>query len=393
MPGWSPAPTWRPAVKQATRPGAGPRVVTVEEADWTASGPTALHVELSGERVHLPLPEADVAVRVLRGHGWRRPDAPVRPGGQPGFEGQPAVHAPRLPGYDPVLLARGERAGQLVQQRIPLGQGPAARARTHQFEGDVVAASVIGRRLVVMLASSGRLRVRVVGKHLANVHRIDLPIEALELTAADVEAAAQQPPAELFFEGGSLAVCLAGRWWLLRQDGDVEPWPGRLATVASGVTDTPFVLNAWGTTLSVYWRGLHQTYQLGSDQRPAVVTGGGLFAWQRGPQLWHWAALPDRPGEGVRLDVGNRVSIPSGFTALATAQVGGRGGVLAIGEGGVLVLATVGETLPLTAWSGGTGTPVVHAHQQLIAVQRPDGAVEVGRLDTDEVLVRLGGSA
>jgi hypothetical protein len=279
-----------------------------------------------------------------------------------------------------------------VQQRIPLDQGPAGRVRTHQFDGDVVAASVIGRRLVVLVASSGRLRVRVVGKHLANVQRIDVPFDALELTAADVEAAAQQPPAELFFEGGSLAVCLAGRWWLLYEDGGVVAWPRRVATAASAVNDAPIVLNTWQSTLSVYWSGQTRTYQLGSEQPPAVVTGGGLFAWQHEPHIWDWAALPTRRGDGVRLDVGNRVSIPPGFTALATAQVGGSGGVLAIGDAGALVLATVHEARPLPAWSGGTGTPVVHAHQQLIAVQSPDGAVEVGRLDTDEVLLRLGGS-
>jgi hypothetical protein len=111
-------------------------VVTVEEADWTASGPSALQVELSGEGVHLPLPEVDVAVRVLRGHGWRRPEAPVRPGGLPGAEGLPAVHAPCLPGYEPVLLARGSGRdswcsnGSRSTRGLPVGCAPTSSTAT-----------------------------------------------------------------------------------------------------------------------------------------------------------------------------------------------------------------------------------------------------------------------
>jgi hypothetical protein len=373
----------------AARP---PRFVTVAESDWASDGPSAVVVGLAGERLHLSLPPAEVGVRVLRGQGWRRrqPDPTSRL-----LTG--AGHGPRLPGNTPTLLVRGRDTGEIVAQRIPDPTARAGRPRTHRFPGPVVAASVLGARLVALVAVDGVLETRVVGRRLADVHRISVPLEELGLDSAAVDALADAPPAEVLFRTGELLVPLSGRWWQLSAAGRRAVQPTVAAAVATTTLDTPAVVVRSGGQLWV-WTG-SSTGRFGpvptGGPLPEVHLGSGAIAWH-GDSGWRLAELPSPLGRATPLPSGQPpeggvlLGVESEVTVLGVTRISGQTGLVAVGGGGVLVKFFTSEGMrTLTRWSGGIGIPALHTRLPLIAVQRDGGGIEVGDLDTGQVRLRV----
>ena len=355
-----------------------PHVVTVTETDWTASGPSALAVGLAGERLHLPLPEPDVAVRILRGHGWRR--APRASGVSAGAAG-----APWFPGPAPVLMARGPRPQVLVHQRVPAPGRAAGSLRRQTFSAPVLAATAIGRRLIVLTARNGILAASVVGRSLGAVDGLSVPLGQLGLSDADVADAAAGPPAPLHVVAGEVLTRLGGGWWALRADGTAEPRPDVAAVVPFAALDATAVVDR--TVLPDDGRpGLWPPDPGDGNPPNDLLVGAGRTAWHAAPQVWY---LRPARGSGGNGPAGGPISVPDGARAIGVADVQGRVGVVAVSRAGVLVtLSTIDRTTTLTRWSGGTALPVVHPLLPLIAVRRDDGTIEVGRIGTEQLCLR-----
>ncbi|HET9657405.1 MAG TPA: hypothetical protein VFP72_18780 [Kineosporiaceae bacterium] len=384
------------ARRSSTAGARPPRFVTVAESDWTGDGPSAVVVGLAGERLHLSLPPADVSVRVLRGQGWRRrqpaPTSRLLTG---------AGHGPRLPGNAPTLLVRGRDTGEIITQRVPDPTAQAGRPRSHRFPGPVLAASVLGARLVALVALDGVLETRVLGRRLADVNRISVPLEELGLDSAAIDALVAAPPAEVLFRSGELLVPLAGRWWQLSASGRPTPQPTVAAAVASTTLDNPAVVVRSGGQLWV-WTGA-STGRFGpvpaSGPVPETQLGSGAIAWE-GDSGWRLADLPSPLGRAAPLgsgqppDAGIPLRVDPGVTVAGVTRIGGQTGLVTVGGGGVLVRFVTGEgTRALTRWSGGIGVPALHTRLPLIAVQRDGGAIEVGDLETGQVRLRVEGSS
>ena len=373
--------------------GAGvcPRLVTVTETDWTASGPAALAVRIGPDEVRLPMPAAPEAVRVLRGQGWqRRPGAPsVRTTGTSG--------PPVLPGYQPVLLVRGDRDGVLVRQKVPAPGEQAGKLRRHQFPGPVLAASVVGGRLVALVADDGLVRVHISGKDLAGLHRLEVRTEHLDLSAADVVALADAPPAELWFHRGALLVRLPSGWWSLERRSPPEHRQDLRAVVPSSITDACGLVTSLGDTG-------HLLFESGKDVLGAygpvlpeladedVLVGAGALAWQAGGGAWQVADLPRPWGRAPRVtdteDQGVRIQVPDGGTVLGLARLDHRPALVVVSAADqILRLVSPSRAHVLSSWSGGLAA--LHACSTLVAVRRPDGAIEVGEVGSGQVRLRL----
>ncbi len=372
--------------------GRWPRRVVVQESDWTEAGPTALVVGLAGERVHLPLPALDLAVRVLRGQGWRR-TAPTRTSSAGG-----GLRQMRLPGAAPFLLARGADAHRLVTQRVPDPGAQTGQPRVRRFPGPVLAASRIGTRWVALVAVDDVLEVRIVGKRLADVDRIRVPLTELGLMSADVDSLAAEPPAELFFRSGELLVRLGGSWWRLSPAGTFETWGTTVAVSPSTEVDVPLVAMHFDDHLWVALNGGAGRFGPVQDSGPVPEThlGAGAIAWQDGggwrlADLVHQtrpitacSAAPSSPDPGVPVDV------DTGTKVVGVTRIGDVPGLVTVGGGGVLVRFVSRQgTRTLTRWSGGIAPPALHARLPLIAVEREDGVVEVGDLGSGQVRLRV----
>lgn len=346
----------------STGPGPRPRSVTVREDGWTAAGPSALLVSLAGERLHLPLPEPNAAVRVLRGEGWRRTTQPAPvPAGA-------GLRHPVLVGAKPVLLARGAAPGELVRQRIPEPGGTVPRFRRHRFRGEILAASSIGTRLVVLVARDDVVVAEVLGKHLADVHRIEAPLDALGLTESDLVEAVQRPPGELAFTHGGLLARLTTGWWLLH--------PGRPPRHRPDVRAVlPTSLGSDRTALL--------TAQNGGPDR--IMTGCDAWVWRAADGRWRADGLPDRPDRPTEqpwwTGRGRLLPLPADAHVIGAGTLEGEPGAVVLAPAGQLLrLVTPDRERTLTRWSGGIGTPSLHPVEPLVAVQRDGGAIEVGDL-------------
>src|SRR5262249_19724341 len=142
------------------------RTITVVESAWDDTGARAVDVKLSGASITLPLPERDLAIRALRGGGFRRTERAA-------FREKPPPRATglRLPAFTSSarrLLLRGGEPGEISSVYLPDGR-PASAAKAYRLDGAVVAASWLGKRLVAVAVNGDDASVHVIGKRLGKL--------------------------------------------------------------------------------------------------------------------------------------------------------------------------------------------------------------------------------
>jgi hypothetical protein len=368
------APTWllcAPGLAAALPPGPPPlvpgrRTLTAWESGWDGDGARTVDVRLAGERLTLPLPDAPAAVRALRGEGFRRQQHAVRPG-TPGRTAAAAVRHPAFPGVARRLVGRGESVDELATVAVPVGHGrtpPLVTPSLRRFGGPVLAAGTPGRRLVALHARGGLARIVVVGKHLAGLDGVMVPLDALGLPAELPPGLGDAPPAVLLFASGTLLCDVGDGWRRIHADGTVLPLPDLVRATPLG-TDHPSLTRA-------------RDVPAGAEVR-----------------VGHRCVASSEDGVGWTL-------ARSGFTGHVTVREGSRvAGVLSLdgtpglvtvsGTGRLLRLVRPGHTRTLTEWCGGAADvmPAVHPTLPLLAVTRDDGSVEVADLAANRTVARV----
>ncbi len=347
------------------------RVLISQESAWGAEGATTVRVLLDGIRTELPLPRRDLAVRALRGAGFRRAGPAVAD------LRKAALRHPTFPSAERRLLARGDGDDQIISMAIPASaDAPAARPRWHRLPGPVLAASPLRHRLVALVARDHQLCVHVVGRRLGHVEDIAVPIDQLDLKVADVEAILADGLPPLFFEGGNLLCRLHGTWWRLAPEG--SPQVASLVAAGPGRNlDKPRTIANWRGRLWV--DGAPASLAIPADA--AIVLGGGGLAWSADGTAWHIYS-DGEPGVTITVEPGSQV--------LALVRVGQVPSLLTVSKMGRIVrLATRDGTRTLTRWSDTPSPPAVHPTFPLLAVQRSNGQIEVGDLATGDLLLVL----
>lgn len=342
------------------------RMLSSRECAWTGDGAAAVEVLLDGVRAELALPRHDLAVRALRGAGFRREPRLIDSGGA-------VLGPPVFPSAQPRLLARGRDAAELMVVTMSVTGEQRGRPRWHQMAGDVIAATFFpGRRLVALILVDGNLRVQVIGKRLGSVNEIDLPIDAVGVDVDTVLANVAERPAPLYFASGDLLCELAGTWWRISPENEARP--ESIAAIGPGThPDQPWLVYPGNQP-----RWVRTTPQIPED---AVVVAGDrhTLAWST-PCNPTWTLEPDRV----------TVTVEAGARVLGVAHLGNSTVLVTVSAAGLLVrLEGRDIQQTLTRWSGGTHTPALHPVYPWLAVRRDDGSIEVGDLATGESLFTI----
>jgi hypothetical protein len=346
----------------ATLPGRR-RMLVARECAWDQDGATAAEVRLDGDRIELALPRHHLAIRALRGAGFRTSAAE-----QPRTDGR--LRFPAFTGAPLRLLARGNGPQELVGVTISARGHGAGRPRKYQLRGPILAASVFSQRTVALVLVDEMLQVEVIGKPLGHLDELAVPLDQVGLTTADVDAARDQPLPPVFFGSGALLCRLNDEWWRLHPD---EPprIVDLLAVAPSRKLDEP--------RIAVRFRGLAQIssprmHLKGADR---IVFGQDqLIAWYDQDT---WVVEPGR----VRIRVPDNAE-PFGLLSLNDVPT-----LICRSSAGLLIrLCTAAGYRTLTNWPYVRNTPSLHPFEPILAIELAD-RVEVIDLTDDQVLATL----
>ncbi|TCO62077.1 hypothetical protein [Actinocrispum wychmicini] len=333
-----------------------PHTLVCAESAWDANGATAVKITLADADAELPLPGRNVAVRTLRGAAFRQA-VETSSGG---------MRYPLFSSGGQQLIGRGKDLTEIRAVHVPQ-----TKVRQYRFPGPVVAASYLGRRLVALCQTDDTLVARVIGKKLGGVDRISLSLKNISLDDAMFETL--RP---LYFDSGALLFNIDGKWWHAEPSGKLSSLISpTIAAVATGpVFDSP--LRAYRTPTGVWVNGS----QLNINPGSRVFLGGGLKAWSADGIEW---AL-EHPDDVVTIEDGAQV--------IGLHRIDGKPTLITLSRAGLLVRAVrLGKVVTLSKWSAGITPPTVHPTKPWIAVEHSDGKVEVGDLQTGELLLRLRG--
>ncbi len=278
---------------------------------------------------------------------------------------------------EPQLMWRGSSGGEFYAMRVVVGASP--KVRHYSLPGNVLAASYLGRRIVVVLADSERIWVRVIGKHLARVDEIEHPVGAVEISPEDVQDILSQPIRPVYFASGHLLLRLRDIWWEIDRD-DVRQ-SAAVALAPGGTLDLPRQVWASGTNLylsDAVGTGLRKE---SSDVFEGPLLGpGGYSAWSAHPRVW---TVHARTGEAI-----DEIGVDEGDQVIALTQLGGEAALVTVTASGRIVRhVTARSSKTWTAWAGPAHFDVHPLHPWLV---RSDAeGVLVGDLRTGETLLDL----
>jgi hypothetical protein len=352
-----------PRLAGALRVRARRRVLVSAEADWDTDGATAIELALDGRRVRLPLPPRPLAVRTLRGAGFRRGHEVVA------ATGTGMLRAPAFPSASPNLLARGERDDRLV--RLPVNGG---RPRWHTLSGPVLAAGVPGHRLMALVRRGDHLAIDVVGRKVRWAERVAVHVSDVGMSDDDAVHLVDDAPAALYLSGEGVLCRLGDGWWRLRPD--TPPSPVNVVAVGPGASlDAPRLVAYHGDGLHLpgEWRVPRPV-----DTR-VVFGGGDALAFSSDGISWEI-----RAGEPVT------VTVQPEDEVLGVVALGDGPALVTLSSSGLIVrLVAVGGTRTLTAWSGSDGRPALHPVLPWLAVPRSRSRIDVADLATGRLLRRF----
>jgi hypothetical protein len=337
------------------------RTITVAESAWDGDGARAVDVRLSGVTITLPLPERDLAIRALRGGGFRRTDRPAS-------RAEPDVAAAglRLPAFTSAarrLLLRGGEPGEVYSVHLPDGR-PASAPKGYRFDGSVVAASWLGRRLIAVAVNGDEASIHVIGKRLGKLGGTRFP-------AANVEVPNPQTPVQAVYHvGGDLLIQGTGEQWC-RVDAEGRVTACTFAAIAPGpgpMIDAYLAVSRQGDWLWVHGiRGLHRI-----SPSTRHVLGGGALAMLADTNEWR---VINARGDECRISTADT---PIGLVVDKVPAL------ITVSDWEHIVRAAWPDgSRTLTRWSG-RPVPVIHPTLPLIAARHDDHVV-VGHAITGEI--------
>lgn len=348
------------------------RQLIASELDWGPEGLTGLRVRVGSRSVDVELPEKSASLRLLRGHGIRRR--------QRNFDGDSdLLRYPSFHSSVRTLLCRGDVDNVLVVVPIPkTSSNDHGRIKRRQFGGPVLAASLVGQRTVAAVAIGGSLRVVVIGKHLAKVDQIEVPLNELGIHESDVAEICASGLAPLHFSSGSIVLKVLGEWWSLEPGSPAQTLEVDYV-VASSTPDQPRFL-----TKDEAWRWVHMDWmqmpEISSDTR--VLLGGN-----------NSIAIEQQRGEWVFADSDSPHPVKVDGTVFGLVCTSGGPGLLVLSrEGHILRLVRSAGQKTLTRFSTDVASAVVHPTLPIVAIHRTNGWIDVVDLEEVDLLRNVRGA-
>ncbi|GAA4596852.1 hypothetical protein GCM10023194_70080 [Planotetraspora phitsanulokensis] len=356
------------------------RVVSSRESAWGEHGATHVRVTCDGDGAELALPPGPIAVRALRGAEFRREPAAA---GNPEVPG--ALRFPIFPSSARRILARGTTSAELVSIHVPRtpGRGP-VRRRLHRLEGPVLAASILGKRIVALIESDHRLRVQTIGQPLGRVASMSVPVEAAGLDMAGVHQICAEGLVPLHYQSGDVIFPLRDRrWWRLTRDrGALQTDLVAVGPATGDQFDQPHHVTHGPDGKHVSIPRISGPIE---PQDDTVILGGGGYARSGDAVTWQ-VVHPRNPRTIITIQPRSHV--------LGLVFDGQEPVLVTSGPGGVLLrLVRRSGTVTLTDWSGLPAPPVVHPTLPLIAALDDTGRLKAGDLVTGQILLHTAADA
>jgi hypothetical protein len=347
------------------------RTVSGHVTDWGPDGVSRVAVRVGDATQHLDVPDGPVAVAALRGDGLVR-RAPETGLGRVATTGRGAAFS----SAEHRLLWRGEEPGELYACLV--GGNQASKVRRYGVGGRVVAAAPLGRRVVAAVTDGQALWVRVIGKKLSRVDRIQVRLRDVGLDEDLLGEMEGRPLDPLFLQGGNIVLHTPGGWFSL--EGDRARPEGHLLAMAPGpALDVP--VQAFSAQDDLWLGGTRWERQGSPAAGPLVVTGGQRpwCAWTMDSRVWRVVRGPDLVCE-IAVEEGDRVAglvVVDHQPALVVVSPSGR------------IVRQVGErhVKTWTRWAGPAHFSV-HPTRPWLARTTPD-RILVGDLQTGDTLLDL----
>ncbi len=368
-----PSAVWVFGLSDSELDGVDPTVehVRIREAAWGSDGASAVSVQTATTHVELELPDPPTCVRILRGRGLRRAGS-AEAGGR--LVGAGAAFA-SFHGSTRQLICRSDRPDELLTLRIPdSGESTVWKLKRKRFDGPVLAASAIGRRVVGLVVDGHELRGQVIGKRLGGAATMSVDLSELGLALGDIEELAAGEIAPLFFQSGDLLTKLDDRWWRITRDGVREDH--NIETVAAGTKpDEPRVVRLHETRRTISHRPI-----------PSTRTGDRVVV---GPASTHAVQV----GSVWELSNGDRVAVDDDVDVIGLVECAGEPVLVACSPAGQLLrLHGAAGTSTLTKFSGDIARVVVHPTLPLVAIERrSDPRVDVIDVELRALVATLSG--
>lgn len=343
-------------------PDAG--TVTFAEAHDGDSGATHLIARHAARQMLLELPDRRDVVRLLRGRGFRREGSPTA---QPSTQ----LHHPSFPGGAARLLCRTDDPNVLSSIAVPgAGHTDRPRAKKRTFTGPVIAAAYIGARTVAVTCDDDQLTVEVIGKRLANLDGLTIPLEKVDLRENELDQSGRQALRTMVFSDGDLYVDLPSGWWQINRTG-----PTRhpiLAAAPRTAADRPVIVRAFNDAI---WVDRYRPHI--APDALLVIGGGHLGSGDRDS----WTLTDLRSGGQVTTTVDRP---PDGIVT-----TNGEPFFVVRSNAGQIVRLVGRKTRTITQLSGDITDIAVHPVLPLIAVQRQDGSIVVHDAHADAIVLRM----
>ncbi|MFC9329572.1 hypothetical protein [Kitasatospora sp. NPDC057015] len=353
----------------ALLPG-GTRALTARPMRWDANGATGVEVRITTGAAApttalLALPAPDIAVRALRGAGFRRA-APVQAVLPTGVRGGAL---PVFTTQSRTLLARGHDTDVLLAVHLPGSDRHATpvRARRHDLPGPAVAAGRTARQLIVLYARGRQLVPYVSGRRFCERGEyVVRDSAALGIDRAGLDALLAEPVLPLLVDGRFLRLPVAGRWWRIGADGEAQDD----GPVGNQTADLPYD-RARDSRL------FEGDLPAGAEQARHLLHGAGAVAWSTDRRTWD---VVDRDGVHQLVTFREQADVIGLVHGSAGAAL-----ITASRKDAVLRHARADGRRTLARLSGGSGRPALHPTLPLIAVPNGPDRILVGDADTGRI--------
>ncbi len=351
------------------------RVVRAEASTWTEHGVSNISIWVDKRSATLPIVDPTSAVRLLRGFGLRKQAVAARDDLHAG-----AFSLPRFWTRSTRLLLRTTNPDVLLSLQVDATGGVNRGARRHQFSGPVIAAGVIGDRIVGAVIIGDELRIQTLGKSLGRSHHVAVSLSSLPFDPFGELETELQP---LLFQS-DFFLRARDKWFTIANHDITES--NAITVVGSNVNDQPRVAFGIGQTLYVDGRriDLDESVPTMNDIRL-----GSLRSTVAVKCVGGWKIVTDTAS--------NVVPVEPDDTMI---------GVVDLMDGPVLVtLSAAGHVLrlrshykvkTLTAFSGWIGDYSLHPTLPLLAVSRGgasgdgvQGDIEVLHLGTEKIVATI----
>jgi hypothetical protein len=364
-----------------------PHRVASTEVAWTDTGASKLALTVDRTGLVLALPSQAVAIRILRGEGFRSPldNNPVTLANYSGLRFPVFAGVPRR------VICRTETTTSIAAFSIPALNEPSAITdrpkrgpRVYHLDGQVLAVYCDSKRVVGLYCSNSVLRVKTFGSKLGKIDTTFIPLPQVELSEEAVDRLAHGPLQTMQFESGDLIVPILNKYVRVSPPNGTFITPAIFAAVTR-IVDWPIVAYRYGFGLTMSGGGRLLGFQ---DDFNRFTVGHECFGASVDGETW--SVYSFARGRKSAITPLGAIVLSHGGIVKGIVCIAGVVWLVTVAHGGQIIrLSSEANVVVLTEFSGDVAEVAVHPTEPLIAVQYRDGRIAVVDIEHKRALLKI----